>query len=96
LSFRFVNGGTTSTCPSLIPGCAGGQRWDGENGVGWAALEDGTLGVTIYNPSIDEADMGINNRYPWNLGCQKLATSYQQADCTLGQDDINGIRALYP
>ena len=22
--------------------------------------------------------------------------SYQQADCTLGQDDINGIRALYP
>ena len=125
-SFRFVNGGTTSTCPSLIPGCAGGQRWDGENGVGWAALEDGTLGVTIYNPSIDEADMGINNRYPWNLGCQELATSYdlqtvilhenghvlgldhsndtgavmypsyQQADCTLGEDDINGIRALYP
>ena len=75
-SFRFVNGGTTSTCPSLIPGCAGGQRWDGENGVGWAALEDGTLGVTIYNPSIDEADMGINNRYAWNLGCQELATSY--------------------
>jgi Matrixin len=125
-SFRFVNGGTTSTCPSLIPGCAGGQRWDGENGLGWAALEDGTLGVTIYNPSIDEADMGINNRYAWNLGCQELATSYdlqtvilhenghvlgldhsddtgavmypsyQQADCTLGQDDINGIRALYP
>ena len=119
------DGGTTSTCPSLIPGCAGGQQWDGENGVGWAALEDGTLGVTIYNPSIDEADMGINNRYPWNLGCQELATSYdlqtvilhenghvlgldhsndtgavmypsyQQADCTLGQDDINGIRAIY-
>ena len=94
--------------------------------MGWAALEDGTLGVTIYNPSIDEADMGINNRYPWNLGCQELSTSYdlqtvilhenghvlgldhsndtgavmypsyQQADCTLGQDDINGIRALYP
>ncbi len=94
--------------------------------MGWAALEDGTLGVTIYNPSIDEADMGINNRHPWNLGCQELATSHdlqtvilhenghvlgldhsndtgavmcpssQQADCTLGQDDINGIRALYP
>jgi hypothetical protein len=125
-SFRFVNGGTTSTCPSLIPGCAGGQQFDGENGVGWAALEEGTLGVTIYNPSIDEADMGINTGYAWNLGCQELSTSYdlqtvllhenghvvgldhssdtgavmypsyQQADCTLGQDDINGIRALYP
>jgi hypothetical protein len=123
--FRFVNGGTTSTCPSLIPGCAGGQRFDGENGVGWAPLEDGTLGVTIYDPSIDEADMGINTRYPWNLGCQELSTSYdlqtvllhenghvvgldhstdtgsvmypsyQQADCTLGQDDINGIRSIY-
>ena len=123
--FRFVNGGTTSTCPSLVPGCPGGQRFDGESGVGWAALEDGTLGVTVYNPSIDEADMGINTRYPWNLGCQELATSYdlqtvilhenghvlgldhssdtnaimypsyQQADCTLGQDDINGIRSIY-
>ena len=123
--FRFVNGGTTSTCLSLVPGCPGGQRFDGESGVGWAALEDGTLGVTVYNPSIDEADMGINTRYPWNLGCQELATSYdlqtvilhenghvlgldhssdtnaimypsyQQADCTLGQDDINGIRSIY-
>jgi hypothetical protein len=123
--FRFVNGGTTSTCPSLVPGCAGGQQFDGESGVGWAALEDGTLGVTVYNPSIDEADMGINTRYLWNLGCQELATSYdlqtvilhenghvvgldhssdtnaimypsyQQADCTLGQDDINGIRSIY-
>ena len=124
--FRFVNGGTTSTCPSLVPGCAGGQRFDGENGVGWAVLEEGTLGVTVYSTSIDEADMGINTGYPWNLGCQELGTSYdlqtvllhenghvvgldhssdtgaimypsyQQADCTLGQDDINGIRSIYP
>jgi hypothetical protein len=125
-SFRFVNGGTTSTCPSLVPGCAGGQQFDGQNGVGWAALEEGTLGVTVYNPSIDEADMGINTGYAWNLGCQELSTSYdlqtvilhenghvvgldhssdtnaimypsyQQANCTLGQDDINGIRSIYP
>ena len=123
--FRFVNGGTTSTCPSLVPGCAGGQQFDGQNGVGWAALEDGTLGVTVYSTSIDEADMGINTRYPWNLGCQELSTSYdlqtvilhenghvvglghsndtnaimypsyQQANCSLGQDDINGIRSIY-
>ena len=66
-SFRFVNGGTTSTCPSLVPGCPGGQQFDGESGVGWAALEEGTLGVTVYNPSIDEADMGINTGYAWNL-----------------------------
>jgi len=125
-SFRFVNGGTTSTCPSLVPGCAGGQRFDGESGVGWAPLEEGTLGVTVYDPSVDEADMGINTGYAWNLGCQELSTSYdlqtvllhenghvvgldhsddtgavmypsyQQADCTLGQDDINGIRSIYP
>jgi Matrixin len=123
--FRFVNGGTTSTCPSLVPGCPGGQQFDGESGVGWAALEDGTLGVTVYNPDIDEADMGINTRYPWNLGCQEFPTSYdlqtvilhenghvlgldhssdtnaimypsyQQANCSLGQDDINGIRSIY-
>ena len=125
-SFRFVNGGTTSTCPSLVPGCAGGQQFDGESGVGWAALDEGTLGVTVYNPSIDEADMGINTGYAWNTGCQELSTSYdlqtvllhenghvvgldhsddisaimypsyQQANCTLGQDDVNGIRAIYP
>jgi hypothetical protein len=125
-SFRFVNGGTTSTCPSLVPGCPGGQQFDGQNGAGWAALEEGTLGVTVYNPSIDEADMGINTGYAWNLGCQELSTSfdlqtvilhenghvvgldhssdinaimypsYQQANCSLGTDDINGIRALYP
>ena len=74
-AFRFVNGGTTGTCPSLVPGCAGGQQFDGQSGVGWAPLEDGTLGVTVYNPSIDEADMGINTRYAWNLGCQELSTS---------------------
>ena len=82
--------------------------------------------MTVYNPSIDEADMGINTGYAWNLGCQELSTSYdlqtvilhenghvvgldhssdtnaimypsyQQANCTLGQDDINGIRSIYP
>ena len=123
--FRFVNGGTTGTCPSLLSGCPGRQRFDGENGVGWARLQNGTLGVTVYSTSIDEADMGINTRYPWNLGCQELPASYdlqtvmlhenghvvgldhssdtnavmypsyRQADCTLGQDDINGIRSIY-
>ena len=28
-AFRFINGGTTSTCPSLVPGCPGGQQFDG-------------------------------------------------------------------
>jgi hypothetical protein len=74
-SFPFVNGGTTSTCPSLIPGCAGGQRPpDGD-----PARERPVLGLDHSN------DTGAM-MYP----------SYQQADCTLGQDDINGIRALYP
>jgi hypothetical protein len=36
-AFRFVNGGTTSTCPSLVPGCPGGQQFDGQSGVGWAS-----------------------------------------------------------
>ena len=109
-----------------VPGCPGGQQFDGQNGVGWAALDEGTLGVTVYSTSIDEADMGINTGYAWNLGCQELSTSfdlqtvllhenghvvgldhssdtnaimypsYQQADCTLGTDDVNGIRAIYP
>lgn len=66
----------TSTCPSLVPGCAGGQRFDGENGVGWAALAEGTLGVTVYNRRSTRPTWGINTGYPWNLGCQELGTSY--------------------
>jgi hypothetical protein len=103
-AFRFINGGTTSTCPSLVPGCPGGQQFDGQSGVGWAALEEGTLGVTVYNPSIDEADMGINTGYAWNLGCQELPTSYDLQTVILHENghvvgldhssDINAI--MYP
>jgi Matrixin len=124
-TYRITSGGTTSRCPSLVQGCGFGQRFDGFNDVGWRRLSGGTLGVTWYSTSIDEADMAINTRYRWSTGCRQVSgafdletvflhenghvaglghssdpsavmyPSYQTARCTLGQDDRNGLAALY-
>ena len=75
-TYRITSGGTTSRCPSLVKGCPGGQRYDGFNDVGWARLSGGTLGVTWYSTSIDEADMAINTRYTWSTGCRQVSGAY--------------------
>jgi hypothetical protein len=71
--FGIVDGGTTSRCPSLVRECAGAQRNDRFNDVGWARLANGTLGVTWSTSGIDEADMAINTRYVWSTGCTAQA-----------------------
>jgi len=69
--FRMQTGGETGRCPSLVRECPGAQRNDRFNDVGWARLQNGTLGVTWSTPGgIDEADMAINTRYTWSIGCQ--------------------------
>jgi hypothetical protein len=75
-TYRIQSGGTTSRCPSLVRECPGAQRIDGFNDVGWAALSNGTLGVTWSTSSIDEADMAINTRYVWNTGCVNRTGSF--------------------
>jgi hypothetical protein len=75
-SFRMSDGGTTSTCPSLVKGCRGGQRFDAKNDVGWVRLGGGTLGVTWYSTSIDEADMALNTRYGWSGTCANVSGRY--------------------
>jgi Matrixin len=75
-AFKITSGGTTSRCPSLVRGCAGGQRYDGFNDVGWAGLSGGTLGVTWYSTSVDEADMAISARYTWSTGCRQVPGAY--------------------
>jgi Matrixin len=75
-SYRIGSGGTTNRCPSLVQECPGQQRFDGLNDVGWARLSGGTLGVTWYSTSIDEADMAINNRYAWSTTCAQVAGAY--------------------
>jgi len=75
-SYRITSGGTTNRCPSLVKGCRGGQRYDGNNDVGWARLSGGTLGVTWYSTSVDEADMAVNTRYTWSTGCRQVAGAY--------------------
>jgi Matrixin len=75
-SYRLSSGGTTTRCPSLVNECPGRQRFDGYNDVGWAQLSGGTLGVTWYSTSIDEADMAINNRYAWSTTCSQVAGAY--------------------
>jgi Matrixin len=74
--YSITSAGPTARCPSLTQGCRGRQRFDGYNDVGWARLSGGTLGVTWYDTSIDEADMAINNRYAWNTGCRDVGGSY--------------------
>jgi hypothetical protein len=75
-TYRISSGGTTSRCPSLVKGCPGGQRFDGFNDVGWSRLSGGTLGVTWYSTSTDEADMAINTRYTWSTGCRQMAGAF--------------------
>jgi hypothetical protein len=72
-TYRMGSGGTTMRCPSLVRECPGAQRNDGFNDVGWAALANGTLGVTWSTSGVDEADMAINTRYAWNTGCVNVA-----------------------
>jgi hypothetical protein len=77
-AYKIQFGDATNRCPSLTQGCKGGrrQRYDGFNDVGWARLSGGTLGVTWYSTSIDEADMAINTAYNWNTGCRNVGNSY--------------------
>jgi hypothetical protein len=75
-TFRIQSGGTTTRCPSLVRECPGAQRNDGFNDVGWARLSNGTLGVTWSTSGRDEADMAINTRYTWSLGCTAQAGAF--------------------
>jgi hypothetical protein len=76
-AFAMSAGGTTSRCPSIVDECPGPQAIDGFNDVGWAALSDGTLGVTwsILNGT-DEADMALSTIVPWHTGCTSVANSF--------------------
>jgi len=62
-------GGNTNRCPSLVRECPGAQKNDRFNDVGWARLQNGTLGVTWSTSGTDEADMAINTIYTWTTGC---------------------------
>ena len=75
-NYRIAVGKPTTRCPSLVAGCKGRQRYDGFNDVGWSQLSGGTLGVTWYSTTIDEADMAINTRYAWSSGCSPVAGRY--------------------
>ena len=75
-NFRMQSGGLTTRCPSLVRECPGAQRNDRYNDVGWAALQNGTLGVTWSTSGTDEADMAINTRYRWNTGCTAVSGSF--------------------
>jgi hypothetical protein len=75
-TFRITSGGTTTRCPSLVRECPGAQRNDRYNDVGWAQLQNGTLGVTWSTSGTDEADMAINTRYRWNTGCTAVSGSF--------------------
>jgi hypothetical protein len=126
-AFRMDGAGITTRCPSLTRGCGTFQSYDGYSDVGWQRLSRGTLGVTWFHPSRQEADVALTTRYAWALGCQSVATgaydvqtvllhenghvagldhsedgaavmypSYQGARCALADDDVAGLRALYP
>jgi matrixin len=74
--YRIGSGGTTARCPSLVQECPGRQVFDGFNDVGWTRLSRSVLGVTWYSTSIDEADMGINQRFAWSTGCTQAPGAF--------------------
>ena len=74
--FDMSFGGNTTRCPSLVRECPGAQRNDRFNDVGWARLQNGTLGVTWSTSGTDEADMAINTRYSWTTGCRAVSGSF--------------------
>ena len=75
-NFDITFGGNTNRCPSLVRECPGAQVNDRLNDVGWAALQNGTLGVTWSTSGTDEADMAINTRYAWTTGCRAVSGSF--------------------
>ena len=75
-TYRITSGGTSSRCPSLVRECPGRQIFDGFNDVGWSRLSGSVLGVTWYSTSIDEADIAINQRFPWTAGCTQVAGTF--------------------
>jgi hypothetical protein len=103
-TYRITSGGTTTRCPSLVRECAGAQRNDRFNDVGWASLANGTLGVTWSTSNTDEADMAINTRYSWSLGCTAVSGSFDLESVFLHENghvaglghstDINAV--MYP
>ena len=103
-TFRIQSGGTTPRCPSLVRECPGAQRNDDFNDVGWARLSNGTLGVTWSTSGDDEADMAINTRYRWSLGCTAVSGSYDLQSVFLHENghvaglghstDVNAV--MYP
>ena len=75
-AFSISAGSNTNRCPSLVRECPGAQRNDRFNDVGWAQLQNGTLGVTWSTSGRDEADMAINTRYSWTTGCTAVPGSF--------------------
>jgi hypothetical protein len=102
--FDMTFGGVTNRCPSLVRECQGPQRNDRFNDVGWAQLQNGTLGVTWSTSGIDEADMAINTRYSWTTGCRNVAGAFDLETVFLHENghvaglghstDINAV--MYP
>jgi len=68
--FVFNDAGPTGKCPSLVRECQGRQTFDGNNDVGWLAInEAGVLGVTWYGTQTDEFDMVLDNAdFSWYVG----------------------------
>jgi len=103
-TYRIQFGGTTTRCPSLVKECPGAQKNDRLNDVGWAPLQNGTLGVTWSTSGTDEADMAINTRYAWTTGCRAVSGSYDLESVILHENghvaglghstDINAV--MYP
>jgi hypothetical protein len=102
--YRIQYGQDTTRCPSLVRECKGAQRNDDRNDVGWARLQNGTLGVTWSTSGRTEADMAINTIYRWSTGCNAPSGSFDLESVYLHENghvagldhstDINAV--MYP
>ncbi len=83
-AFVLGYGGLTSRCPSLVMECSGPQVFDGNNDTGWLRLSGrGTLAVTWYSTTRDEADMAVNTAYRWYAGTGAPPNRYYDLETVL-------------
>jgi hypothetical protein len=66
----------TTRLPSLVKGTPGRQFYDTFSDIAWMELKSrGTLAVTWFGTSTDEADIAINTHYNWVAGSEGLLQS---------------------
>ncbi len=110
-SFAFAGAVLTDRLPSLVKETPGRQFYDGYSDVAWMELKSrGTLAVTWFGTTRDEADIAINTKYNWVVAGAEgpLTSGFYDVETVLlhenghvvglghSQIDVDGKPVMYP